>query len=358
MPSHTSSPTAVRTNTPLSVAAPRMEQFDRVKTFCMWCVIWGHFILSTRSEDIFRDPVFTLTGSFHMPLFLCLSGWFSTKTLQLSFSPFLLQQMRRLLLPVLTWCVLLIVPIALCQTPFRPERYAHALLSEYWFLRALFLCFVGTWVCLRLPRRWMKVAGIVFLLFATYRYYFSFAFAFFLSGLCLRNAGQLLFGRHVLRTTLWAGVFFGALLVFWDGAYTVYMVPGVTWKNLAEAPQAAPCRLWIEIYRYAIGLVGSVFFMGLGHLVFLRGRAVRLLQWMGRYTLGAYIMHIAFFSYTVPYLFTLDAVPALLCNWMLLPVAAFLVQLLLARLQQLLERNRVAGFLLFGRPLKARQVRQ
>lgn len=351
------SPTEGRTAVALHPAAGRMEQFDRVKAFCMWCVIWGHLIQYMRSDDAFADPAFCLIYSFHMPLFLCLAGWFSAKALQLPFPSFLLQQTRRLLLPVATWCVLLIVPLALCRTPFRWEHYAHALLWEYWFLRALFLCFVGTWAVVRLPRRWMRAGAALFLLLLTYRYYFSFAFAFFLTGFYMRPHARSLFRSHLVCTTVLSGILFGLLLVGWDGSCTVYLTPGVTWKNLLAEPQAAPGRLLVEIYRYATGLSGSLFLMGLAHSLFLRGRVAAVLQWMGRYTLGAYIMHIAFVLYTLPWLFTADALPRPLANWLLLPVAAFLLQLLLALLQQRMERSRIVGFLLFGRQLKTPQAR-
>ena len=305
-----------------------------------------------RSDDAFADPVFSLIYSFHMPLFLCLAGWFSGRALQLPFPSFLLQQARRLLLPVFVWCVLLIVPLALCRAPFRWEHYAHTLLWEYWFLRALFLCFVGTWLVVRLPRRWMKAAVALFLLLLTYRYYFSFAFAFFLTGLYMRPYAQSLFRSHLVRTIGVSGVVFGLLLIGWDASCTVYLTPGVTWKNLLTEPQAAPGRLLVEIYRYATGLSGSLFVMGLGNCLLLRGHAAALLQWMGRYTLGAYIMHIAFVLYTLPYLFTTDALPRPLANWIVMPVAAFLLQLLLALLQQRMERSSIVGFLLFGRRLK------
>ena len=124
--------------------------------------------------------------------------------------------------------------------------------------------------------------------------YFSFAFAFFLTGLYMRPYAQSLFRSHLVRTIGVSGVVFGLLLIGWDASCTVYLTPGVTWKNLLTEPQAAPGRLLVEIYRYATGLSGSLFVMGLGNCLLLRGHAAALLQWMGRYTLGAYIMHIAF----------------------------------------------------------------
>ncbi|MDE5968902.1 MAG: acyltransferase family protein [Muribaculaceae bacterium] len=53
----------------------RVVWLDILKCMAIFLVLWGHSIQYLRSDSPFDDPVFRFIYSFHMPLFMALSGF-------------------------------------------------------------------------------------------------------------------------------------------------------------------------------------------------------------------------------------------------------------------------------------------
>lgn len=53
--------------------------FDAIKLFAIYLVIWGHCILHLQGYkfDQWQNPIYRLICSFHMPLFMTISGYFA-----------------------------------------------------------------------------------------------------------------------------------------------------------------------------------------------------------------------------------------------------------------------------------------
>lgn len=57
----------------------RVLYLDLLKCFAIFLVIWGHSIQYFKSTAYFDEPIYRIIYSFHMPLFMALSGYFSEK---------------------------------------------------------------------------------------------------------------------------------------------------------------------------------------------------------------------------------------------------------------------------------------
>ena len=75
---------------------------DILKTFAVFLVILGH-ISSTYDSREYFSPVALWIYSFHMPLFMMLSGMFFKYSLKKDFKTLLIDKSRLLLLPLLCW---------------------------------------------------------------------------------------------------------------------------------------------------------------------------------------------------------------------------------------------------------------
>lgn len=58
------------------IAYKRMPQFDVLKLFAIYLVIWGHCIQYLISRYPPEEPMWYFIYSFHMPLFMIVSGFF------------------------------------------------------------------------------------------------------------------------------------------------------------------------------------------------------------------------------------------------------------------------------------------
>ena len=61
----------------------RILYIDAIKTVLIFLVIWGHTIQYTNANEGLGNPIAAFIYSFHMPMFMMLSGMFFKRQLQL-----------------------------------------------------------------------------------------------------------------------------------------------------------------------------------------------------------------------------------------------------------------------------------
>ncbi|MDE5811589.1 MAG: acyltransferase family protein [Muribaculaceae bacterium] len=63
----------------------RVVWLEILECMAIFLVLWGHSIQYLRSDSPFDDSIFRFIYSFHMPLFMALSGFFAQKLCRKSF---------------------------------------------------------------------------------------------------------------------------------------------------------------------------------------------------------------------------------------------------------------------------------
>lgn len=114
----------------------RIEYIDQLRGFAILWVVMGH--ISEKSLGI-NDTLFNqFYGSFHMPLFMFLSGIFSFKSFYYwnlsEIVHFLFQKFLRIVLPFIT--------IGGIYCYFTNKTIDYSIIDNYWFLPALFYSMV------------------------------------------------------------------------------------------------------------------------------------------------------------------------------------------------------------------------
>lgn len=121
----------------------RDSTFDIMKGFLIILVVIGHSIQTAyRSTDMncWYNPVFNVIYTFHMPLFLFLSGIFFRKSLKYGFVDLLEKKAKRLLLPVLFYSSLLIfISVIINGGHSISLKFIYIQFTYYWFLICLFV---------------------------------------------------------------------------------------------------------------------------------------------------------------------------------------------------------------------------
>lgn len=356
MPNDSESPS------PPGGSAPRNEFLDLVKGWLIFLVVCGHAIqflgfhsvAFDSTAEYYVDPVYKGIYSFHMALFIGISGFLAWGAIRKrSFGEFTRIRAIQILLPLFIWSSArhLAGPVMRAISERDPMGLVHELAAfpvwelgvEIWFLWAAFICGVlvsaaqllGAWrmlgfgvgffILLMLPQ------GEVVKLTA-------FTYPFFV-------AGYLLAEKRITRLPRLA-VILGAFgvwcvaLYLWEPATFVY-VSGMEWRgNLTNLGA-----------RYAGGIAGSIIFLSAVWWLSNKWKPLVVIQW-GKQSLAIYIIQTYLF-------FPLMEMNHPLRNWKyfdvtVAPLFAALVCTSCVLIAWAVRKNRYLAFLLFGVSLKSK----
>lgn len=76
----------------------RVLYFDAIKLFAIVCVLYGHCVQHLISNGE-TTPIYIFIYSFHMPLFMIISGFFSHSAMNLKWSDVMKKKSKQLILP-------------------------------------------------------------------------------------------------------------------------------------------------------------------------------------------------------------------------------------------------------------------
>ena len=122
----------------------RLLQFDALKSFAIFLVIYGHCIQYLLSTNYTDEIIYLIVYSFHMPLFMMLSGFFAYSAMERPFLSSIYIKARQLLLPLCTVCLLASTIHFLNFTA--EDNFIKSFFNKFctslWFLKTAFSCFV------------------------------------------------------------------------------------------------------------------------------------------------------------------------------------------------------------------------
>lgn len=145
----------------------RILYWDVIKCFAIFMVVWGHSIefLQPDTSKGWSDPVAAMIMSFHMPLFMTVSGYFAKSVFYSGIKEMITKKSRQLLLPSVSIYFLIgVILIFLRRQEFLPAMNSllgYCLVS-FWFLKALFIFYVLTCCGIKLwARSPLLIIGII-----------------------------------------------------------------------------------------------------------------------------------------------------------------------------------------------------
>lgn len=149
----------------------RIQWPDLLKAFAITLVVVGH-VVSTYDYRSYNAPIAEWIYSFHMPLFMMLSGMFFKHTLDKPFWPMIKIKCRTLLLPLFSWSIILLLFQLFVATPFNEWVYgvkdwfsSGGPLRGYWYLKCLFLYLVIGYIAVKSLKNKLFAAVVTTALF-------------------------------------------------------------------------------------------------------------------------------------------------------------------------------------------------
>lgn len=172
----------------------RILHIDVLKLFSIYLVLWGHAIMQFQ-PNFQHSIVYQTIYSFHMPLFMMLSGYFAESSMDIEWKGFFTKKFRQLLLPCISWGILcwLVITSGLIKGVFHlrlKELFTGwlGLIDNFWFLKSCFICYTLSWLCYRCGRyRSIAIVVVWFLCTLQGRFHLDMMFPCFIVGMYLRK---------------------------------------------------------------------------------------------------------------------------------------------------------------------------
>lgn len=338
----------------------RNQLLDILKGISILLVLAGHSIQHGSGQTFiertayWNDAVFKAIYSFHMPLFMLISGYLFFFTLNRHpTKKIVASRFKTLLLPLFSFAVLSVLfsLMRMGSFHFSIPKLAALLSTTFfknlWFLWAVFYCSFAVLLIKKLLKDSVIAYFLIFaisfftpdiLSFAKYK----FMYPFFICG--------YLFNRYCAGKTLtfpkykifaFSGILFACLLPFYNSSSYIY-ITGYFVLN------GAPLRQFgIDLYRMGIGFAGSIFVICLVKILVEKTQDTVLkkgLSFLGKNSLGIYALSEYVFAFVLPMLTApLGGVNYLITFFEMMAISGICLLMAL-----LLQKNRVTNTLFLG----------
>ncbi len=289
---------------------------DVLRGFAILLVVLGHCIQEGSGEQYsaqalyFYDKLYQWIYSFHMPLFMMVSGyltWNSMKKGKTGQERWQLLRRRTiaLLAPIFLWTLVDCVRTMIIHAMNGMEQpqnllfwYVNNALNNLWFLWAVFWCFLVAFIVHYYCRDSIVLYAVGFLvMFAipdglglgAYKYMLPyFLVAFYGHGWIEKN-GDNMFSKPKPWWIIICGLCFAGLFVFYDENSMIYL------SGYKLVGKDVLRQLGIDLYRALIGFIGSAFFILIWQYIVCAlpdakdNMVLRLLALLGKESMGIYI---------------------------------------------------------------------
>ena len=317
----------------------RIRYFDALKLFAMFSVLMVHSIGAL--SEYGNEKIFCLIGTYHMPLFMTISGFFGAHIVSQPFISVLSKKFRTLLLPAI--CLGIIPMLLLGCDP------CSTLKSSFWFLRSAFVCAILFYIA----NKYKKFAIPVFIMAVTvwiwaiwwlYPCYIAGAFIYKYYDRFIKNRGKI-----VLISLL---VYFFMLAIgdsrFYD--HEGFIVLPARYSDVSLI-QYIYIMAYIRCYRIITGLAASIFFISLfGWLAeyFPKTESGDIICRYGQYTLGIYILQTFVLELYIATHFNFSEMNYYIFHFILAPYVSIAVLFICIGIIHVIHYSKFMSFILLG----------
>lgn len=137
----------------MAMECKRNQSIDLIRGFAIIMVVLGHAIQATMMNGD-RSWLWEIIKSFQMPLLFLVSGFtagFSYPKVYKDHFMFIHKKIKRLLIPYIAWEMIHYLLVCCTGTAYRTFGFSSFLyeffVSDFWFLRYLFMFFLVLWGC-------------------------------------------------------------------------------------------------------------------------------------------------------------------------------------------------------------------
>ncbi len=304
---------------------------DIIRGFAILLVVWGHCIQEGNGADYslnalyFDDKLYQLIYSFHMPLFAIIAGFYAYPSIARAIDrkaqlELLRKRIIVYIIPIVVWTLFeyireCAVNIHYGYRQITPgmiiPEFAYKLITNHWFLWSMIICFAIVWIMhfILKDNLIIYLIGFIALFFIpdglnmhAYKFLMPFYIIAFYYHMALAEGSDCggsrisvkeiatkinsFFVSKTVIASIITGIGFVGLFLLYDKRAFIYVSGYRITKNVWYH------MLIIDIYRFVIGLVGSLFMICLWKTVtnLVKKYNFPVLQAFGRCSLGVYLL--------------------------------------------------------------------
>lgn len=294
----------------------RVPFIDMLKGIAVLLVIIGHTIENglgagyTEPEIFYNNPVHIFIYSFHMPLFMLISGYlFSVSMGKHPSRMNFINRIRSLVVPNVSWCTtILIIGLwkrilssglnSIMEDTSWFTQWCYNLLHLFWFIWAVLASSIIVIIVHALwkDKLLVYVALLLFMLLLPGKFQeHIFVYPYFIMAYMAGKYNLLTKFSNIsfkIKATIlcMVTVFYFWLLRFY-GYNTYVYVSGVSLTNCGEGYASFFQKLGLDLYRWGIGLLGSFVMIAVAYVFWIAIKRKKILSPLiicGKYSLQLY----------------------------------------------------------------------
>jgi fucose 4-O-acetylase-like acetyltransferase len=342
---------------------------DIIKGVAIITVVLGHNIQfgsggAYYTEELYYSNwVYKMIYSFHMPLFMLVSGYFFARTINnMSYSAkIFITRITKLLVPILVWSLLpfsikIMKAIWASQTIGANDFvvwYLNVIVSNLWFLWAVLLCsLIVLYIHVKLDDNiWAYIIiclASMFIPDALNSHYYKYMFPYFVVGY-LWNYRSDISHKFLNRIDDKKWVFmlgivisYGILYAFFNDRSYIYTT------KVSIYGEFGLLQIGIDLYRWCIGFIGSALILYFFHILLGNKRValsypMKVLTTLGSNSLGIYLINDVMNKYV-----TMRITNSLNFNYGVVFIETFLMLLICVGVTVFLQKWKLTRKLLLG----------
>lgn len=298
----------------------RIGYLDLVKCLAIWLVLWGHAMTGCMPIDWEQNRVFQLIYAFHMPLFMMVSGYFAEKSFESSLFQLFAKKFRQLLVPALFFGLIAFAINCCFYHNIALMALAREEVSNFWFLKSLFICYLICFFCWQTgSRKYIALGGVWCFLLALQHweiglYKTSHMLPFFVAGILLHKH-SIAFGKYARAICGATLLLFCCLFPFYSlyCTFLAYQFKALSWTSILH-----------YVLFLGLGLTGSLCVLSACCLIDSRwhkSKTKDALLRIGRSTLDIYLWQYLLVETLLPRLIHVD-MPKTCYNLVFCPIVA------------------------------------
>ncbi len=323
----------------------RILYFDAIKTLTIFLVIWGHALVRFDSKLESGTGLYIFIYSFHMPLFMVISGFFSVSSFERSLKKVVNTKIKQLIIPVIFWTITTCLYMLLMN--YHKHVIRDEIIGNNWFLKTLFVCYIYSWIANRLIPFNKIIAfflswSILLIIPNSSFLQFNWLYIFFWVGIFLRYNIEL-FNKNRTFLFLVCCILIPLLyLIKVNNHYDNY-IP-LTFSSLINS-------FPIHLIRFAIAFCMTILVFIITQFLYENLKHSKLLTItsnFGQYTLGIYVLQSFFLDRILSDFLKINHNNFVLYQYLYTPLISLFVLIFCIVIIRLLSKNKLLDILLFG----------
>lgn len=273
-------------------------------------VLWGHCLQGCNADsfNIFQNWMFKIIYSFHMPLFMLISGYLFWNSRNKTLKDIVIRRIVTIGIPFLVWNTLLYFrKVVILREELSAMKYLQSIRYGIWFLQSIFIITIEVAIIIKITERINRKVLV-------FRNFFLICAAvgnLFIDGIIGVHTANLFVpfvvgylyaerkfdGRWEINLNklflVWSGIVYIILFLFYQ-EWSFDYISGVNPMTSKYKPYI---QMGINIYRWIIGIGGSIVFTEIMQLLYVKYRNLRFVKFVnriGKETLQIYVMQCFF----------------------------------------------------------------